>query len=492
MIVASARSRGILLTLLSVAVVSPASAAPSLARSLTGCELPGLDRPARCGSFEVAEDPRKPAGRRIALRFAVLPARGGAPLPEPVVYLAGGPGLGALGSAALFGDGFTALQERHEVVLVDLRGTGGSGALRCDWESPAQAAGALLAGEFEASWLHRCLERLDADPRFYTTPLAADDLDRLLEALGYPRVHLLAASFGTRVALEVLRRHPDRVATATLRAASPGFKLLHRVGDGAAAALQAAFDRCAASVECRSAVPDPPGDFAALLARLDEEPVPLAVPGPGGTRVELALDRELFAGIVFRMLYDRAFADRLPRLVRATLDGDARELGELAVRLAGGIAGLDVGAYLSVVCSEDVPFASVEPSRGEGWHDFLGTRISSRLEAACRVWPRGTVPADFKRPVSAPTPVLLLSGALDPTTPPGLGERAAATLPASTHMVDRELSHLPTWTGCFADAVARFVALGALPELSASCSDRVVVIRRGGSGPTAAASEDVQ
>ena len=217
---------------------------------LADCRLPGLERAALCGSHEVWEDRQGRAGRRIALQIAVIPARRRGAEPDPLVVLAGGPGQGAIALAPQVIALFSRLNDARDIVLVDQRGTGGSNPLDCDPDD-----GASLQSVFEDSlpekMVRDCLASLDADPRHYATTTAVADLDEVLGAMGYARVNLWGGSYGTRVALEFVRRHPGRVRTATLDGVAPmGMKLpLSFVADG-----EAAFDRLVADCEADPAV----------------------------------------------------------------------------------------------------------------------------------------------------------------------------------------------------------------------------------------------
>lgn len=458
------------------AAVGSAADVPTL--DLLSCELPGLDRPALCGTLSVAEDPADPSGRTIPLRVVVLPGRGESLLPDPVFYLSGGPGIGATASAGIFGDGFSALQERRDVVLVDLRGTGRSNPLDCRWESPSQMARAFLEGRLEDGFLARCRAALAADPAFYTTPNAVDDLDRVRAALGYERVNLMAASFGTRVALVYLRRHPQHVRTLTLRAVSPNFKLLHVASDGARPALEAVFERCAADPVCRSRYPDPGRRLNEVLASLDQRPaMARVVDRRHGPQLELEITRDLFAMGLFHLLYDARTADSIPAFLEAAAGGDFDAFAQTVGAVVGGLSRVSLGAYLSVLCAEDVPFAAPAGPDPASRRSLVGPTVSANLAAACRSWPRGGVPPGYKEAVRSAVPVLLLSGDRDPTTPPRLAAEAARYLSRSHHVVAEGLSHLPTWTDCFAHLVARFVDRGSIENLPDSCAERTPAAR---------------
>jgi hypothetical protein len=99
-------------------------------------------------------------------------------------------------------------------------------------------------------------------------------------------------------------------------------------------------------------------------------------------------------------------------------------------------------------------------------------RVRQQIEA-CRRWEQGEIPAGFHRPVAGDIPVLLVSGELDPVTPPLWAERAAAHLPQSFHLVLPEGHHGPgglTNQDCYLDIEARFLEQGSARDLDASCA----------------------
>jgi pimeloyl-ACP methyl ester carboxylesterase len=118
----------------------PKHATSSIA--LTPCKLPGWTETARCGALVVPENPSKPNGRRLQINVAVIPATGEAQA-DPLVPLMGGPGEDAISAAAYFGSQFAPLRRDHDILLVDQRGTGRSGTLRCDLYSADDPAVSL-------------------------------------------------------------------------------------------------------------------------------------------------------------------------------------------------------------------------------------------------------------------------------------------------------------------------------------------------------------
>src|SRR5690348_11092687 len=177
---------------------SPSSSANQLA--LSACTVDG--GPARCGRLTVAENPAEPTGRSIQLNVVVLPARGTDRAPDPLFYLEGGPGGSAVAETGWVRKHFGTFNRRHDIVLIDQRGTGGSNLAVCT--SPA----ALGMGDDVAGAIDTCLSsvRGRADAVYYTTPLAVDDFDAVRAALGYDRIDLYGVSYGVSSGLAYLQQ----------------------------------------------------------------------------------------------------------------------------------------------------------------------------------------------------------------------------------------------------------------------------------------------
>lgn len=448
------------------------SAGPALA--LEPCELPGYDGEARCGTLPVWEDREARAGRRIGLRVAVLPATGGEPAPDPLFALTGGPGESAVQAAPFFARVFREARKTRDLVLVDQRGTGDSNPLQCPFPGNDEDPQSYLGDQFPADALAECLEELEADPRLYTTPIAADDLDRVRRALGYERINLYGYSYGTRVALVYLRRHPEHARSAILAGVAPtDMKVPTYHAPDAQRALDLLFDECAADPECAGAYPGLEEKFWTVWERLGEGPVDVELTDPKtGREIELSLTRDHFNEEIRHRLYD-AESSFIPPLIEEAYRGDFRNVAALLLRLRRAIAtsgAIAMGMYSSVTCSEDVPFIDPEEARRLAEGTFLGLYRVEQQREACAVWPRGELPEGWTDPVRSRAPVLILSGYRDPVTPPRWGERVVAHLPNGRHVVLRHGFHAGMGE-CEGGLMNRFVLEGTAAELDASCAE---------------------
>lgn len=438
---------------------------------LKPCQVPGVDGDALCAQIRVLEDHATLDGRSIVLRVVVLPSRRRGTT-EPVYFLQGGPGAASSEMAPSLWR--SPLRERHDLVLMDQRGTGGSNPLRCGIDDPLGGLEVIYTGKMTGD-LASCRAKMDADLRFYNGVEAMKDLDEVRAALGHDRINLWGASYGSLEALEYVRRHPERVRALVIQGvAPPALFTSLSVARNAQRALDATVAACRTDAECHAAFPDVDGELESVLARLSEQPVEISVDDRRtGDPTTLVITRDLFAGVLRFLLYDGRLADSIPSIVRDAYNGEFDDLAALATRFADLIGGsLYTGAALSAFCSEDVYRFTEQQIREASEGTFLGPSLAINLKRSCQGWPRGELPEDFHGHVSFEGPVLLLSGELDPVTPPFWAEEAATRLPNSLHVVLPEAGHFLEPQDCVQGVMARFFLAGRVEGLDASCAEQ--------------------
>jgi len=428
---------------------------------------------AQCGELEVAEDRAAPASPHIRLKVAVIPALDRSGPRDPLFVLAGGPGQAATDFYVSAAPALARVQRERDIVLVDQRGTGGSNALDCEYPEEDELA------EMTPAQIRRltrsCLAALKSDPRHYTTSVAVRDLDEVRAALGYEHVNLYGVSYGTRVAQHYLRRYPKRVRAVILDGVvPPGLVLAADSALQAQRALNLIFERCRADPECHAAFPDPAGAFVTLRSRLTRQPAIVSMPDPVTGVVTSETIRAIHLQIATRFLsYAAERAALLPLLLdEATTRNNLAPLAAQAELLATRYANsLSIGMHNAVVCTEDAPL--IDPARIDRLaleKSYLGTLQLDGLIEICKVWPRGTIDADFHAPIASAVPVLLLSGTVDPVTPPSYAEEARRALSQSIHVVIEGQGHGQLGVGCVPRLLADFLERGATQELDVSCA----------------------
>jgi pimeloyl-ACP methyl ester carboxylesterase len=426
---------------------------------------------AECARFEVPENHAEPQGRRITLRVALVPSRAETPAPDPVVLLAGGPGQSAIEAYPLMQAAFKPLLARRHVLLIEQRGTGQSSPLHCalpDWKDPGDVT--LEAAREQA---RACLRRYQGkvDTRYYATGDYIADLEQVRQALGIAQFNLAGGSYGTRVALEYLRRHPDALRSVFIDSVAPPELAL---GQDHARNLDEALDamsrRCSKDAACGARYGDIGATLRSLQRQVKAKPRPVTFRHPR-TYVPMTVPfgEGALLGVARLFSYDPKTTALLPLLLSEAAAGRPEALLAQAELMFGSLGDeLAHGMELSVTCAED---ADLLQSRPEDRDRLMGNVLPDFVRAQCEVWPHAARPLDFKQPVVSDKPVLLLSGEYDPVTPPRYAEQAARTLSNSRNLVARGEGHTPAATGCMPRLLREFVEKLQPKALDASCLD---------------------
>jgi pimeloyl-ACP methyl ester carboxylesterase len=429
---------------------------------------------ARCGALRVAEDPARPSGRSIELRVAVVPALNRRSEAAPLFLLAGGPGQAATDLYVSYAGAFARINRNHDIVLVDQRGTGRSAPLACQYPDDWAQTGDELPALRQATLA--CLQKFGPRVRYYTSSVAVQDLDQVRRALGYPRIDLYAASYGTRMAELYMRRYPGSTHAAILdgvtypqQAIGPDTPL-----DGERA-LNLILTRCLAAPDCAAAYPDVRRELDALRRRFGPEKSALTLTDPSsGLALAIEFNRSVLSAALRFLSYNATEASLLPTLIHQAAAGRLAPLAAQTVMMARQVGDeLASGMQNSVICSEDVPFfAADQIDRAQLAQTYQGTDQLDALTEICKLWPRGPVDPALHSALHSAVPSLLLSGEADPVTPPGDAERLAQGLGRHRHLVLQGEGHGQLGTGCVPKLMAEFLDSADPLALDATCLER--------------------
>lgn len=439
-------------------------------------QIPGgmLSAHARCGTLDVPEDPDQPDGRQIELAYAVVRAPTAHPRPDPVFYLAGGPGQSARDVLPLMRHALRDVNQHRDLIFLDQRGTGASNPLRCDFS----AVDPFLEPDPEViEALYRdCLDGFDADVRHYLSEDAARDIDALRAHLGYAQINLVGSSYGTRLAQIYLRAYPDRVRSMILDGVVPTRLVLgSEHGRALDDALDRILSRCSDDPTCNERFPDITAKLEELANRFDRdssERLTLVHPRSGREQI-MELNRDGLAQALRMLTYAPPTQALLPLLIDEAAASDLPE--RIASQLMQSYEQLDamisVGLEAAIGCSEDWPRWQTLDTAEEA-DTLLGPGMREGRERVCSIWPEGEVPDDFHVPFQSDVPVLLLSGEFDPVTPPRYGEEAAAEYPNHRHLVGQGQGHGILGPPCTSSIAARFIDDLDIESLDTTCMDR--------------------
>ena len=424
------------------------------------CRLQGLEHDAQCSTLRRPLDPATPQGVQIDVHFAVLPALARNKKPDPVFFFAGGPGQSAMSLAGPVSRLVARLGNRRDVVLIDQRGTGKTAPLHCEADRPTQPLAESVDPARQLRRLQTCraaLEKLPhGDLRQYTTTIAMQDADAVRQALGAQKINLVGGSYGTRAALEYMRQFPAAVRRVVLDGVAPPDMVLPA---SFSTDTQAAFDgllaACEADAPCAVRYPALRRDWHALLVSLPRD---ITLLHPVTAQPEkFILTRDTLLSMVRGPLYVPALSAALPLALGEATRGRLEPLAGLSSAFAGGgrTGALSAGMHFSVVCAEDAPRLAQAPDRPGG--DF-GSSFAQFYVKVCADWPRGSAPPAFYTLPAAPAATLVLSGGMDPATPPRHGDRVTQALGAKArHVVVAHAGHGVMGVGCMRDVMFRFI-----------------------------------
>jgi pimeloyl-ACP methyl ester carboxylesterase len=405
-----------------------------------------------CGYVVVPEDWADPQSGTLRLAVAVFHHPDGEPEPDPILYLEGGPGGSSLEALDLsFDQAYAPLwAANRDLIFFDQRGVGLSQpALDCpqvdelaldllDYEVDGQPVSREASSDLVFEALQICSEdlRAKADLTAYNTAQNATDVDAVWRALGYDQINLWGVSYGTRLALEVMRRYPAGVRSVVLDSVyPPDVDLYLHTPANADRAFDRLFDACAADEACRTAYPDLREVVFDTVERLNQEPASFQVTHAfTGEQYDALLTGDDLLAFLFQFLYYTEIIPSLPEILYAASEGEFSSISLLAGVLLAQQEIMSQGMTLSVQCHDEMAFSSLEEYEAalaehpELTGLFEGTVVGKLGYRICQSWGSGAAEEVVNEPVVSDIPALILAGEYDPITPPEWAWQAADTL----------------------------------------------------------------
>ena len=445
-----------------------------------------LPATAHCGFLVVPENRSKPNGRTIRLTVGIVPAVSKTPAPDPIVYLAGGPGGYPLYEAqSLINAGFN---RDHDLIILSQRGTlygppnpaptcpGVDRVSQATLGLPLDGSEATRQNVAAMRACHRRLVATGTDLDAYNTTENAADVADLRVALGIHQWNVFGVSYGTNLAMTLMRQHPRGIRSVTLDSVEPPEKItagafapIARVG------FDHLFRACTAQPQCWPRRPGISQTFTNLVRQLEAHPVTAWVKLPtGGNRVKVVLD----GGRLVNWLIDESFNTpdyrNVPARIAQLAGGNPRPIArQLAAHLLGSGTGLlGYGLAMGVGCAEWVPYqqGSVLAEGRRAFPGYPDSVLAPALHVTylpdfCRVWPVPKAPAEQRAPTRSSIPTLLLSGGFDAVLPVSWARIAARTLPNSTVLRFAGVGHAVTVSSpCAQKVFASFLAAPSRPN----------------------------
>ncbi|ABK46321.1 TAP domain protein [Shewanella sp. ANA-3] len=436
--------------------------------SANTCYVEGVSDRLNCGFVTVPENPNKPDGKQIQVHYVVLPAVKNVNHEEALLAIAGGPGQSAIDNAAGFDSMLNKVRQQRDILLIDQRGTGRSNVLNCDAgpQSPLSFDDDNVDTLAEAQ---KCRDQFpDTDVTQYGSLNAVQDFEAVRAQLGYKKLHLYGISYGTRMAQLYMRLYPEHLATVTIDGIVPMQQSVLEIGSAIERGFDLLFKDCQDTAACHAEFPELKAEFDQVVAKLSQGPVMEQVHDPvTGEKTLLTMTRSKFYGAIRMALYQTNVRALVPHAIHQAAKGNYQPLLGLFA-LTTDNAGMAMGMHASVVCGEDIH--RITPAmREQAKTSYVGKTMLESLEASCSVWKVPPVDANFSEPIKSDIPTLLLSGEIDPATPPSWGELAMEKLTNAKHFVAPYATHGVAYQSCANNLVAELVRTGSVNDLDGEC-----------------------
>jgi pimeloyl-ACP methyl ester carboxylesterase len=459
---------------LTITLTAAAALAPA-----AGAQAPRLTRCAgqpqfSCGTINVPLDYSGRVPGNIPLRFAT---RTSFPRTGKILFaLTGGPGQQGIDFATPSAQSLEPALRQYRLVVLDQRGTGKSGVLRCPGIQSSRALDVVAPAQ-----LASCASRIGPRRTFYTSADTVLDLETIRRVLGASKVALMGISYGTHVALQYARAFPQNVDRLVLDSVvgpdGPDPFLL----DTYRTLPRILREQCA-NGRCAGATADPVADLAALVNRINTSgPLRGTFFDANGRRQRTAYDAaEQLLWLITAGDLSPLLRAEMPGAIGAARRGDTAELMRFKRIADGGptpTSDLSAGLLVTTGCLDvplpyplaTTPFAA-RPALGQAalaaippaqYAPFDGqTVLRSSYVDDCVLWPNDLARQPY-RGALPDVPALILGGRLDTRTPIENARATAAQLPHASVVDLRGSGHDATdsdQTGCIARATSRFFA----------------------------------
>ena len=432
------------------------------------CHVDGVRAQVKCGTLQVPENYEKIDGEQISINFVVLPAIDNSDKKTPLLFLAGGPGQAAAELASGLHQVFNEVRKTRDLILIDQRGTGQSHPLQCE-ESLEQNIYTLTPEEFSAQDVKECFTSFSGDLSQYNSENAIRDFDAVRVALGHEKINIYGGSYGTRAGLVYMRMFPESLRSVVLDSVGPIEVPIGLFGKSSARSFNLLLENCKKELSCQQAYPELEQEFNSLLSRLEQAPAEVSIAHPRlGTQTQFVISKAKLLGTLRMQLYSVATRSMVPLIIHQAYLGNYMPLAGLVAQSEGG-QGIYIGLLFNIACNEDFPRISAEDFAEDAKNNFGGSDSHLGFKMACPLWPQYRPSEAFYQTVTADIPTLILSGNLDPVTPPSNGDHSAKSLPNNHHIVIENASHTVAMSTCASDIVNEFLTSLKPKELDESC-----------------------
>ncbi len=430
--------------------------------SLTPCQPEGLEEEILCGTLMVDEN-RVKKNRKIPINIYLFPST--QPNPERKVFLEynGGPASPNENLLFLYEKGGPSYYIRAfaDILIIDQRGTGAS-EIPCAAYDDLQFSSHL----FDLNLVKKCLEesQKSVDLSHYSTAASVEDIEAVRAWLNIPKLDISGLSYGTRTALEYMRRYPEKVGSMILTGTvSPSFGYARHLDFEIEKQLQTLIQRCEKDSACQKTFPDFGHSIYSLRDQLQVAPVTIGYTKSNGETINVFINDTIYVRMIGQLFLSGRNIEALPLLIHEFKNGNPKPLIKTNVQSSRRVMSL----YLSQFCPDDI---FNNPVNEEAYKDLFTYGEMGLMEVrACAEWLQLPSPDWLSKSLRGDAPVLLITGKMDTQTPPRMAEKVASVLKNSRHILLPQQGHALTAYDCWDHLVSQFLQSKNLQTIDTSC-----------------------
>ncbi|RZA19656.1 MAG: alpha/beta fold hydrolase [Proteobacteria bacterium] len=387
----------------------------------------------------------EPSSSGVSSDYVFRPADKSKKSKSPLVLLAGGPGQSASEGFIPLPPMIQDLSREYDLIFFNPRGTTGKSKLKCPSPETIDLK-RITDRTYMADEAKSCLKSLGS--RFNLSDFGTDaslaDLDKIREELGYEKLSFYGVSYGTRLALRYAALYPDRTDKMVLEGVLPPHAFIGQDTYALEPVLKRLSTRCSEAVPCAKAYGDVYESYQKLRSDF-AKPRTLDANHPRtGKKTAITLDINMIDGMLLQLLYTEFDQTLIPAILHQASGGNLNPL--IASSFSAVRSPFYEGLYFAIACTEDAPF-------------FDSTKLDARTEEfldICLSYPFKPSSAKIHDPVRGPWPTLLLSGELDPVTPPELIKSLKTDLTNAKHFVIPNKGHNVFYLRCVGNQIKEF------------------------------------
>jgi pimeloyl-ACP methyl ester carboxylesterase len=391
-------------------------------------------------------------GSKIDLAIAKLKNSSGKDSAKTLVMIEGGPG--ASGIEGIWWWLNHPLRETHDIVFMDVRGTGFSSPRLCPdlgktfLEILAKDQSPETDGKQKAKAANACKEQLisqNIDVSQYNSINITRDLHALKQHYNLDKWSVYGVSYGTYIAQQYAGNYPMDIEKLILDSPISDISEYYTKNtSNYVNSLKKVFTACENDPECNTKFPDLEQMYYNTIVKLNKDPITVTVTDGVVKSGVFTYNAEDFKIAIHQCLYQKSLIELVPLLIQQFHNRNENTLGSLVAAFSGAL-GLDYGVYYSINCQEAIPVNSINDYQKDVNNIKLikeGLSFYQSDYTVCDLWNKtASHHQNDSIAYTIKAPTLIITGQYDPITPTENGRQLSQKISNAKFIEAKNYGH---------------------------------------------------